>query len=182
MVSWRLAFDELSEESGIIWVHLNKTDDLQVDFILKDKLGFQHRVSADQVEFLIQRKADLLEDWIIRNMRNNQPEKVRALINDLITTLLNEYERGLSDNDPALFQNTGVYHDRPFHIDVGQFEKSERFKDPDVWKVELFNKTYFFRLWLIENYPEIGEHLTLVLKEAIGPKWDEMKPFFGRIH
>ena len=182
MESWRLAFDELSEESGIIWVHLNKSSNLNKDFILKDKVGLTHKVPADSVEFLIQRKAEPLEDWIHRTMKEGHPDKVRAMLSDLLATLMNEYERGLSDNDPALLQNTGVFNDRPFHIDVGQFEKNNRFKNPDIWSVELYNKTYFFRLWLLETYPEMGEHLTLLLKEILGPKWDEMKPYFGRIH
>lgn len=182
MQAWKVAFDELKEESGLVAVHLNKSDHLRVDFTLYDKLGFKHTVPADSLEFLIQRKADRLIPWIEREMASGASGKVKILLDDLIQTLVAEYRRGLSDNDHALMQNTGVYRERPLHIDVGQFTRNARFADPAVWHQELYNKTYQFRLWLLKAYPQLGEHLTLELQEAIGSDWSAMKPYFGRQH
>lgn len=182
MQAWKVAFDELKEEAGLIAVHLNKSANLNRDFILYDKMGFKHSVPADSAEFLIQRKADMLVPWIQKEMAASEEEKVKKLLNDLVTMLVSEYTRGLADNDHALMQNTGVYQNHPFHIDVGQFVKESRFAEPSVWHQELYNKTYKFRLWLLKNYPLLGEHFTERLKSAIGNDWEKMKPYFGRQH
>lgn len=182
MQAWKVAFDDLKEESGLVMVHLNKSSDLNVDLKLTDKMGFQHSVPADSMEFLIQRKADMLVPWIKEQMKQGHEDKVEVLLDNLVQMFVSEYSRGLSDNDHALMQNTGVYKERPFHIDVGQFTKEERFKDPNVWHQELYNKTYKFRLWLLKTYPEMGEHLTESLKIAIGDDYANMKPYFGRAH
>lgn len=182
MQAWKVAFDELKEESGLVAVHLNKSEHLNKNLILYDKMGFRHSVPADSVEFLIQRRADMLVPWIKKEMAAAEQEKVKKLLNDLVSMLVFEYSRGLSDNDHALMQNTGVYQDRPFHIDVGQFTKEARFAKPVIWHQELYNKTYKFRLWLLKNYPLLGEHFTERLKAAIGSDWEKMKPYFGRQH
>lgn len=182
MQAWKVAFEELKDESGLVLVHLNKSNHLQQDFVLYDKLGLKHKVPADQVEFLVQKKADGLISWIDQHMKMQQQEIVKLLLDDLVTTLVSEYSRGLSDDDPALMQNTGVYKNRPFHIDVGQFTKESRYQDPATWHQALFNKTYNFRIWLLRHYPQLGEHLTHRLESEIGEDWSSMKPFFGRIH
>jgi hypothetical protein len=73
-------------------------------------------------------------------------------------------------------QNTGVLGDQPLHIDVGQFSKEERFKDQDVYKHELFSKTFKFRIWLSKHYPELEHFLSGLLFEVIGPEMTMMKP------
>jgi hypothetical protein len=182
MRSWQIAFNDLPIESEVVRVHLNKTKDLGVTFTLIDKVGLSHEVGADDVEFLIQRRAEPLAEWIEKQEQAGESEKVRKLLHDLVAMLVSEYERGLLDRDPALLQNTGVYQDRPVHMDVGQFEKNDTYKNPDLWAVELFNRTYDFRLWLHERYPAEGEYLTSLVQAALGPRWDKMKPFFGRLH
>ena len=60
--------------------------------------------------------------------------------------LVSEYRRGFADNDHATVQNTGVLDGRPIHIDVGQFVRNERVKEPRLFHQELFNKTWKFQL------------------------------------
>lgn len=182
MEAWKVAFEELKEESGLVYVHLNKSTHLNSDFVLYDKIGMKHVIAADQVEFLVQRKAESLVPWIKEHMFSKNVADVKGLLDNLITTLVSEYQRGLSDDDPALMQNTGVFDNKMFHIDVGQFTKGDKYRDPGIWHQALYNKTYYFRLWLLRNYPEMGEYLTERLKGELGDNYEAMKPFFGRIH
>lgn len=87
-----------------------------------------------------------------------------------------EYRRGLADNDHALMQNTGVSQGNPVHIDVGQFVFNEEVKKSAVSHQELFTKTYKFKLWLRENYPELGEYLEQQLLLDLGPSYKTMQP------
>lgn len=174
--SWKIAYEDLKDETGVIYVHLNKGDSLRKNLVLYDKIGMHHEVPLDQMEFLIQRKADLLCPTIDEMMAKGDVAGVKLLINRLLDMILSEYKRGIADNDHALMQNTGVIDGRPIHVDVGQFVKNGKVKDPIVFNQEIFNKTYKFRNWLKEKHPEIETFLTERLQEIIGPSFKDLKP------
>jgi len=166
--SWKIAYDYLKDESGLIYVHLNKTHDLNKQLIIADKMGFKYTLNLDQMEFMIQKKADMFCSYIDKLMQNNEVKKAKDLLDDTIALIMSEYRRGLADNDHALMQNTGVYQGKPFHIDVGQFVLNEEAKTLAFQKQQLFNKTYKFRIWLHKNHPELALYLEKQLKEFIG--------------
>lgn len=175
--SWKIAYGDLKNESGLVYLHLNHGDRFDKPITIIDKMGWNHTINPDEVVFLVQKKADMLCPEIEK--RDIASSKI--LIQNLVTTLLDEYARGFGDNDHALMQNTGVIGDQPVHIDVGQFSAEERFKDPAVYKVELFSKTYKFRIWLSKRYPELERYLTGMLVDIIGPEMDSMKTTFKTV-
>lgn len=176
--SWKTAFENLKEETGLIFVHLNKTQNLRTRLTIVDKVGISHEVNLDQMEFCIQRRADMLCKTLLGFKEKGDLEGAKKLIDSLLTLIISEYHRGLADNDHALMQNTGVAHGKPVHIDVGQFVQNEHVKDPSVYHQELFTKTYKFKLWLKEEYPELFSHLEEQLRLAIGSDYDILKPKF----
>lgn len=166
--SWRVAFDELKNETGIVYVHLNKTKDLNKEILIKDKIGMEHKVNLDDFEFLVQRKATMLCPTIEKLMQAGKSGDAKDLLSRLVAVIYSEYTRGFADHDHALMQNTGVYAGQPIHIDVGQFAKDDKVKDPAIYKQEIFNKTYKFRIWLEDTYPDLLKHLDKQLQEALG--------------
>lgn len=176
--SWKVAFENLKDETGLIFVHLNKTDNLKKLLTIYDKTGRKHVVDLDQMEFCVQRKAHLLCDVLMEFKSQGNLAGAQALIHQLLTTILSEYARGLADNDHALMQNTGVAQGKPLHIDVGQFVINEAIKEPTIYHQELFTKTYKFKLWLRENYPELGEYLEGELSRIIGSGYTSMQPIW----
>ena len=168
--SWKIAFENLKDETGLIFVHLNKTDHLQRHITLYDKMGQKHEIYLDQMEFCVQCRADMLCDTLLQQKENGNLAESKQLIHQLLNTILSEYARGLADNDHALMQNTGVANGKPIHIDVGQFVFNE-----DV-KQELFTKTYKFKIWLRENYSDLADYLEQELRQVIGPDYAVMYP------
>jgi len=175
---WEVAFDDLQQETGLVYVHLNKASDLNQHVTIVDKLGFEHSVDIDQMEFLIQRKAVMFTDEINRLMQSGQESEAKALILSFIDQLLSEYNRGLVDSDHAIMQNTGVIDGKPIHIDVGQFTRDPQMKNPAIYKQDLFNKTYKFRIWLKEKHPSLGAFVEEHVEAIIGPEMWKMKPHF----
>lgn len=176
--SWKIAFEELQPETQLVYVHLNKSNYLNQALVIYDKMGFKHELEADKMEFLVQRKADMLCPYIQRLMNEGNELEVKALLTKIIELILSEYNRGYADNDHALMQNTGVYNGNPIHIDVGQFVKREDIKDPNVYRQELFNKTYKFRKWLKKNYPQLLDDFETQLRTIIGDQFDHLQPHF----
>lgn len=176
--SWKLAFEELQPETGFVFVHLNKTSHLKGTLVIYDKMGFEHRLDPNQYEFLVQRKAQMLCPYIDELMAEGKSVEAKQLLDRVIALIITEYQRGFADNDHALMQNTGVLDGQPIHIDVGQFVKEERAKDPEVYMQDLFSKTYRFRKWLSRNYPELASYLETQLPMVIGDQYYGMKPYF----
>lgn len=176
--SWKIAFEELQPETGLQFVHLNKSNHINKQLIITDKMGFQHSLELDNMEFLIQRKADMLCAYIKKLMSKGDVAEAQHLLSRIIALILSEYKRGYADNDHALMQNTGVLDGLPIHIDVGQFVKNEAAKEPQVYKQELFNKTYKFRKWLRKGYPELADYLEVQLRTVIGPQFNQLQPHF----
>lgn len=174
--SWKLAFEHLKPETGLVYVHLNKTSHLNKNLIIYDKMGWKHELDLDHMEFCIQFKADMLCNRLKALKRENDLNGSKQLIDNLLALILSEYARGLADNDHALMQNTGVFDGKPIHIDVGQFVMTDLIKDPAYLNVELYTKFYKFHLWLKENDPVLANYLDGRLAEIIGSDYATMKP------
>ncbi len=174
--SWKLAFESLKKETGLIFVHLNKTDHLHKQLTLYDKIGQKHMINLDQMEFCVQHRAQMLCEALLDYKAQENLIEACQLVNRLLQMILSEYSRGLADNDHALMQNTGVVRGQPVHIDVGQFVCDEALKKNEIYFQELFTKTYKFKLWLHIHYPELEEYLNQELHRIIGPTYWVMQP------
>ncbi|WP_052436051.1 hypothetical protein [Neochlamydia sp. EPS4] len=180
--SWKIAYEHLKPETGLVYVHLNKSHDLKKSLTIYDKLGFAHQLNMDEMEFLLQKRATMLCSTINNFVTNNQVDEAKKLIDNLLKMILSEYQRGYADNDHALMQNTGAIGTAPFHIDVGQFVVNLNISDPTVYKQELFSKTFKFRLWLAKHHPELKTYLDKHLLEIIGPEMHQLIPRLKNPH
>lgn len=178
VTSWKIAFENLKDESGLVFVHLNKTTNLNKHLLIYDKMNMKHVLNLDEMEFCVQRRAEPLQQTLIDDKQTGRHVKAQELLTRLLGLILSEYQRGIADNDHALLQNTGVVDNRPIHIDIGQFVLNDKFKDPDYYHQDLFTKTYRLKLWLKDNYPEMEKFLDKQLLQIIGPEYHTMQPKF----
>jgi len=178
--SWKLAYEDLKKETGVLYVHLNKGVHLKKDLTVFDKLGLQHTLCLDNLEFMVQKKAEMLCPVLLKMKQKNEFVEAQKLMDRLLSMLINEYQRGVADNDHALMQNTGVFEGFPIHIDVGQFVKNTDVMKSKIYHQELFNKTWKFRLWLEKHYPELAAYLKAKLEEEIGDAFSTMQPMLSK--
>jgi hypothetical protein len=169
--SWRIAFDHLKDETGLVFVHLNKTNNLNKQVKIYDKLGVEYILDIDNMEFSIQKKAKMLCETLEEMVAEGKTPEAKQLLSKLMAMVVTEYQKGYADNDHALMQNTGVYNGIPIHIDVGQFEINPTFSNPAHYHQEIFNKTWKFRNWLRKHYPELLAHLDQELIQEMGDKF-----------
>lgn len=178
--SWKLAYEQLQEQTGVIYVHLNKVPMNGKKLAIRDKMNFKHQIDLENTEFLVQKRAEMFAPTIQRMMKVGDANRAKRLLDKLLILLLFEYMRGIADNDHALMQNTGVMNKEPIHIDVGQFIVNDIVKDPKVYHREIFDKTYRLREWLQKHYPELADHLINRLFAIIEVDYFYMPPFVYR--
>ena len=175
--SWKAALVLAPEETGVLFIHLNKEPIFENPFIVYDKMGLQHEIDLNSVEFLLQKKAQMIQPYLENLIRTGQLGKAETFLKGMLDRIVDGFQRGISDNDYALLQNTGVSDDKAVYIDVGQIIYNPSVKDPAVYKRELFNKTYKFSVWLNGASPELGRQFKTMLVERIGVDYDAMPPY-----
>lgn len=157
--SYKIAFEEMKEETGLLYMHLNKTKRLNKQLTLYDKIGIAHQVDLDEMEFLVQKRATLVYPAIDQLMKTEGPEAAKEAISALVRLLMQRCEKGILDKDPDLNTNFGFLDKTPVQIDIGRFRREEERKKPQVYCDEIHRITDNFRQWLDGSYPQLSEHL-----------------------
>lgn len=152
-----LAFNELREETGLLYLHLNKTNHLNHTLTFYDKIGIEHRVPLDEMEFVIQKRATpfyaQLEEWI----ENKEQEEAKQALKKITNLLRIRCEKGIGDKNPDLKTNFGWLEDRPIQFDVGRFRKLEE-REESIQN-ELIRITDRLKKWLEEKDPALASYL-----------------------
>lgn len=175
--SWKIASEHLLDESGVVYVHLNPSNEWPHLLVIRDKVGIEHEVNLDRTPFMLQRRAVMLCKALDELVAQGHDDQAKLLIDRLLVMLLLEYTRGYADNDHALMQNTGVLDNFPIHIDVGQFVKNPSVRTPKVYQQELYDKTYKFQRWLEQRHLELADHLKARLVAMMGPDYFYKLPY-----
>lgn len=175
--SWKIGYEKIPQYSGLVYIHLNKTPSWNRKLTIKDKMGFSHEIQLGQFEFLLQHRASMLTDSLLELSKNHQNQKAEQIIDEMLILLLSEYTNGYADNDHALMQNTGVLHGRPIHIDVGQLIWNPVVMDPKVYQQEIYDKTYDFHVWLLQNSPDLALYLRTRLVSILGVEYYFKNPY-----
>ena len=153
-----LAHQKLREESGLVYLHLNKSDDLNQRVVLKDKLHRHYALPLDSYEFIVQRRAQLIYPYIQERAKKGEMSAARESLSQLLQLLTTRYHQGIGDQDAVLIKNAGFLADRAIFIDIGQFYVDETKKDRAEYQCETERITRRLRKWLGESYPELAAY------------------------
>jgi hypothetical protein len=153
--SYKLAYESFKDETGLIFLHLNKTGDFGQTLDLVDKLGIHHRLPLDQYEFLLQKKASLAYPAIEEMMKLGNVEQARQALTNLVLLLAKRAQKGIADKDPDLNTNFGFIGITPIQIDMGRYRPAPPKFDRD----EIIRITDNLHQWLMVRYPDLDRHL-----------------------
>ena len=159
--SYQLAFDEFKEESGLIYVHLNPTSYLQKITII-DKLGIAHEIDANQMGFLIQKKATLVYPYLSELLAKGEEQRAKEAIHALLDFFVERAKRGIGDTDPLIRTNFGFIGERPIQIDVGPLYKDPLLKES--YRTDIPRIAQSLKHWLEQHSPELAHYLNRELE------------------
>lgn len=165
--SYKIAYEELKEETGIVFLHLNKSHDLQQKLTLMDNLNIAHAIQLDEMEFLVQKRASLLYPFIEKTVAEKGIESAKSILSDLVHFLATRNQKGIFDKDPDLATNFGIGDGKVMQIDVGRFRKDPQRTDPSVYHPEILRITDLFNQWLKRSYPPLSAHLEEEISQLI---------------
>jgi hypothetical protein len=165
--SYKIAYEQMKEETGLVYVHLNKTQQLKKHLTIYDKIHIAHQLDLDQMEFLVQKRATLVYPSIEHLMETEGLNSAKEAISALVKLLLHRCEKGIFDKDPDLNTNFGFLDKSPVQIDIGRFRMQQEQKNREVYRDEIIRITDNFRQWLDSRYPPLAEHLINEIQQIL---------------
>lgn len=176
--SYKLAFDELKEETALVLVHLDKTPFTDKKITLIDNLKIAHTIDLNQFDFILQKKAELVYPTIDRLMHNNDTPGAKKALDNLLGLLSIRCKKGIADSIPDLDKNFAYLDGNAVQIDIGRFCKDPSLLPPDLAphkksrklaaasKVDVPIIKDNFKEWL-GKYPELLEHFDSTYQKMV---------------
>lgn len=161
--SYKLAFEELKEETGLLFLHLNPDKIFKKKLLLVDKLNSEIHLDVHAVPFVLQKRATGLYSHISCLNRDEAEKAFRAVF----SLLINRCKKGIFDEDPRLHKNMGFIGERAIIFDAGRFLLDPQRADPEIYKRDLLSMTERFRGWIEMQHPELLASFDRQLTQAL---------------
>jgi hypothetical protein len=157
--SYRIAYEEMKDETGMVFLHLNKTQTLKQPLVIFDNLGIPHQLDLNKMEFLVQKRASLFYPFLKQTIEEQGILSAKKIISDLVQFLVRRNQKEIFDKDPDLATNFGFIKGQLIQIDVGRFRKCAQRNNPRLYHDEILRITDLFNQWLQVHYPPLSDHL-----------------------
>ncbi len=158
--SSKMAYEEFPEESGILYVHMNRTEDQIKGIKLRDFNGLSYRIRGDETSFVLQKRAVYVLPTIKALMAEGKVEEAQQRINQIFELLLSMAKKGFLDGDLALMRNNnvGFIEDRAVYIDTGHITKHSNVDLKERMLFEFNVRVAPLHDWLKFRYPELATY------------------------
>lgn len=115
----RIAYEQLRSETGLIFIHLNRTKMDLPTIHCKDALGRSYRFKLDNYRFAIQKRAMPFQPTMQTALKD--PLLIQKRLDQFVDLLFARTAKGVFNADPSLSRNFGFLEDRAIEIDFGCF-------------------------------------------------------------
>ena len=158
--SSKMAYEEFPEESGILYVHLNRTENQIKGIKLRDFLGQSHRIRGDETSFVLQKRAHYVLPTLKALMAEGKQREAEERINQLFMLILSMTKKGFLDGDVALMRNNniGFAKDCAVYIDTGHIVKHENVNVKERMQFEFDVRLAPLHDWLKVRFPSLAEY------------------------
>ncbi len=162
--NYKNSYSDLREETGLIFLHINKTDTLHRTVTLIDKTHAEYQIPLDEVTFILQHKANLIYPTLDQLVAEKKIPEAKKVVTSIIHLIAQCCQKGYVDDDPVLRKNYGLLSDRAIHIDVGDLIKNETVKEQSQRLAHVEEMTISLRQRIENQYPDLLEHYNEEIK------------------
>ncbi|NGX56055.1 MAG: hypothetical protein K1060chlam5_00289 [Candidatus Anoxychlamydiales bacterium] len=162
--SYKIAFDYLKDETKILYIHLNQTNNLNKKVTLLDKFNQKYKINLDDYGFILQKKADSLSKHL-QNNKNNKTILQKTTLS-FINLTDSIYKKGFINSDYNCIKNAGIIENTVIFTDLGSFKKIENLNNKFIYEREFNKFIKYYKRWTNKYSPD----LTVFLDEKIYEK------------
>jgi hypothetical protein len=120
---YELAFKDLKEETGLVYVHLDPSTCLSKTLELTDKEGNFCQFNLDAYPFVLQKKVELTMHHLDRLLKNGDIDGAKESVKQIYELFLSRAQKGYTDRLQTLYKNYGFFEGRAVQLDVGRIRK-----------------------------------------------------------
>ncbi len=161
--SCKISYLEFRERTGLIYLHLRKTDYFKKKLTIIDKLGIAYQIDLDSIDFALQKKAEFTNPKLKKLIKENHLDAAKECIESMLGLIVERCQKGIRDRDPNFRRNMGFIGTQAIEIDLGSYSKDESLKNPENFQSELLDKTQKLKRWLGRR----NQNLTTYLSDRI---------------
>lgn len=165
--SYQIAYDQMPQQTGLLYAHLYPTCDLPGSLTIVDPLNIHHQIDLNRVGFLLQKKATLVYPTLKTYLQNQDRDGAKKALSSLIELFFWKWRQGIADNDPLIRTNYGFCDGRAIQIDVGPLSPQNPLMDLEQYKKEIERITASLKNWLNKNAPELIPFLDQELQQQL---------------
>ena len=165
--SYKVAFEDLQELTGVFFVHLNPTHDLNQTLTIVDLLNIEHQIDLDQFDFILQKRAEMIYPTISKLVEKKETARCQQIVDQVIHLIVTRCQKGYEDWDPNVRTNCGLLDDRVIKIDVGRFIANEEMQSKEKCCSELIRIITPFKEWLQEKDLALAQYCDESLQKAM---------------
>jgi hypothetical protein len=159
--SYKDAYQFLRDETGLVYIHLNKSCEFNSKVTLIDSKGKKHLLELDKVEFVVQKRAQKIFEHLNELVEQDKYEELRTSIRSFLQLIAGRCEKGFVDQDLSIRNNFGFVGNDAIQFDCATLTRDSSMKYPLNFRHEVMQVAERLDLWAAENNPEI----TLFIQE-----------------
>lgn len=163
--SYKIAFKELKEETGLVYIHFDNSTCLSKAVHLSTKKGTHEWIQLDQVPFVLQVKAEIAAERLKHLVCENKIEEVKKTLANLYAFFDARARKGITDRQQTLYNNYGFIGDKVVQIDVGRIKKDENIqKMPSEEIKRVFGHINKF---LLAKHPQLSPFFVATAQDPV---------------
>ena len=159
--SYLTAYEKLQKQSGITFLHLDKTNTLKKTIKVIDPLGLPHFLSSDNILFYLQKKAIPLHEHLKTLINKNNKDELKNIFRELFNLVVEGCELGLLMKDVHPGKNIGICDGKPMWIDPGRITEVSPLAQKEALKMFYDDIAPF----ILKMDPSLEEPLSSALSE-----------------
>lgn len=165
--AYRLAWGVHQQEAGLLFIHLNKTDDLKKAVEVEDKIGLNWTINLDDVTFVVQRRAETSRKVIYGLLKEGRVAEAKDKIRKIFDLYVAEYKKGIYDHDHGVMHNTGFVGEEPIHLDVGKLYEDPSIKETQNALLDIAKIGWKIDQAIQANFPQYSEEIRKYIEAYI---------------
>ena len=161
--SYQLAKQDLSNETGVIYTHFNKTEHFIKPLLIQDGKK-THLIDLNNTSFIVQRKVELTRDRISRLLYEGKTDLAVDALVQLRDLMMSRTSKGITDPRQSYGKNFGFIKQSAVQLDVGKISK-----DPNLIlnpSSEMEKLTANLERWVKKNYPDLYAEFLLKISSS----------------
>ena len=155
--SFRIAFQELRQETALLYLHLNETACFPFPTVIRDRLGRSYPVDLDATAFVLQEKKPLMMPAFQVALEQGDREEAKRILHAFLHVVAARAEKGIFNKDPSFLKNFAYDEGKGIQIDIGSFYRKKDASGPESFAPSFLQTVGHVQEWLNGTDPAMAE-------------------------